>query len=182
MKCQLLLVVSPRLVSRKLAEITKRWLITFCLFVCSTSTGGISPAFKSRHDSAPHKRGQVKICWIRSECWCPSAPKSTLAPRMRNHSLFYFTFLSISFLERGEGRGKEREKKMDVREKHWSADFCPCRRPNPQSRHVPWPEIEPATFHFAGRCPTNWATPVRDPVSFQIHSTWHHPCHMAGTW
>lgn len=28
----------------------------------------------SHHDSAPYMSGQVKICWIRSDCRCPAAP------------------------------------------------------------------------------------------------------------
>lgn len=31
----------------------------------------------------------------------------------------------------------------------------------PQPRQLPWSRIEPVTFPFAGRCPTNWAIPVR---------------------
>ena len=32
---------------------------------------------------------------------------------------------------------------------------------NPHLRHVPWPGIEPATFHFGRQRPTSWVTLVR---------------------
>ena len=42
---------------------------------------------------------------------------------------------------------------------------CLSRAPNrglgPKPRHVPWPRVEPATFCFAGQCPTHWAMLVR---------------------
>ena len=42
------------------------------------------------------------------------------------------------FLERGEGREKERERNIDVREKHQSVAPCtwPIQGPNPQPKHV----------------------------------------------
>ena len=40
---------------------------------------------------------------------------------------------------------------------------------NLQPRHVPWLGIKPATFCFAGQCPTNWATPARAPLFLEPH-------------
>ena len=36
----------------------------------------------------------------------------------------------------------------------------------PTTQHVPWLEMEPMIFWFAGRWPTNWATPARTFCSF----------------
>ena len=64
------------------------------------------------------------------------------------------------FLAKRKGRKKERERNVNVREKHQSVASCTHRDrgPNGQSRHVPWLRIELATFQFVRRCPTNWAT------------------------
>ena len=72
------------------------------------------------------------------------------------------------FLQRGEGREKERERNNNMREKHRSATShtCPDQKPNRQPRHIPWLGIEPVTFHFVGQHPTNWATPARAWVFF----------------
>ena len=73
----------------------------------------------------------------------------------------YLILRATFFRERGRGV-KERERNIDQREKnqsvasHTHPDFWP----NPHPRHMPWPEIEPVTFRFGGRCPTNWDTPV----------------------
>ena len=42
--------------------------------------------------------------------------------------------------KRGEGRDRERQRNIDVREKHPSATSCmyPNQRLNPQPKHVPW--------------------------------------------
>ena len=60
------------------------------------------------------------------------------------------------FLEKGEGREKERERNINGVASH----RCPTWGANLQPKHVPWLEIEPATLHFAGWCLTDWATPV----------------------
>ena len=72
------------------------------------------------------------------------------------------------FLEQGERREKERERNIDVRGRHGSvaSSTHPNWGPNPQPRHAPWSGIEPATFHFAGWRPTNWARLVR--ASLQV--------------
>ena len=59
--------------------------------------------------------------------------------------LFYF----LKFLQRGEGR--ERERNINVREKHKSIAFPtrPNQGPGLEPRHVPWLGSKQATFHFA---------------------------------
>ena len=37
-----------------------------------------------------------------------------------------------------------------------------------EPRHVPWPGLELGSFHSAGRCPTNWATPVKAKNFFNM--------------
>ena len=102
--------------------------------------------------------------------------------RMKKRSLFFInnSFRTIScykpcavslkkhlknlfILARGEGRQKEREREIDVREKHRLvvSGTCPNQGLNLQPRHVPWPGIEPVTLRFVGWCPTNWATLAR---------------------
>ena len=63
---------------------------------------------------------------------------------------FYF------FLERGEGREKERERNINVREKYRSVSShtCPNQGLNPQPRHVPWPGID---FLLWGSMPNQWS-------------------------
>ena len=53
------------------------------------------------------------------------------------------------------------------REGEWETKTCGCLShapypgPSPQTRHVPWLGIKPATLWFAGLCSTHWATPAR---------------------
>ena len=63
----------------------------------------------------------------------------------------------------------ERERNIDVREKHrWVASLsCLHQGPNLQPRLVPWPGIEPATFRFAEGHPTSWATPIKAGTLFK---------------
>ena len=58
----------------------------------------------------------------------------------------------LIFIERGERR--ERERSINVKEKHQSVASCMCRDqgPNPQLRHVPWLRIESTALWFTGRC------------------------------
>ena len=60
-------------------------------------------------------------------------------------------FLAILFLDGGEGREKERERRV----------------PGLQSRHVPWLGIEPVTPWFAGQRSIHWATPARAEMTFK---------------
>ena len=56
------------------------------------------------------------------------------------------------FLERGREGEKQRKKHRYVRE---TSTGCllhgPSWGPGPQPRHVPWPEMEPATFWLVGQ-------------------------------
>ena len=67
--------------------------------------------------------------------------------------------IAFFFFSREKGGGREGEKEQ---EKHLLAAsrMCPDWGLNPQPRHLPWPGIELATFHFVGWCPTKWATAV----------------------
>ena len=64
-----------------------------------------------------------------------------------------FTYL---FLERGEGREKDRERNINV----WLPLLHHLLGTCLQPRHVPWLGIGPATLCFAGRCSIHWATPA----------------------
>ena len=73
-----------------------------------------------------------------------------------------FKDFSYLFLERGEGREKERERNI-MRGRlscgpHWG--------PGLQPRHVPWLRIEPVTLLFAHWPSIHWATPARAPYCF----------------
>ena len=59
------------------------------------------------------------------------------------------------FLEKGEARENGRERKVNVREKHWSAAsrMHLDQGPNPQPRHAPWLRIKLVTSRPAGWCP-----------------------------
>ena len=70
----------------------------------------------------------------------------------------------IIYLERGEGKEKERERRET------SLCGCPSRVPNwgpgLQPRHVPWLGIEPVIFCFTGPCSIHWAIPARAGIFF----------------
>ena len=74
------------------------------------------------------------------------------------------------FLERREGREEKRERNTDVWEKHRlvASHTHPDWRLNPQPRHVLWLGIKLATSCFAGQCPTNSVSAIRDLCSFLI--------------
>ena len=66
-----------------------------------------------------------------------------------NSNNYYYHYLRFYlFLEGGEWREKERERNINVREKHQSVASCMClhQRPNLQPRHMPWLGIELVTF------------------------------------
>ena len=96
---------------------------------------------------------------------------------LRIYSVHWFSFSFfnfIYFLERGEGREKEKGKKHPcVRE---TSIGCLLHTPNwgpgPQPRHVLWPGIELATLWLEGRCPSHWAVPLR-----AVHWISLLPCH-----
>ena len=80
--------------------------------------------------------------------------KTKLCHKYFDIQLFKKDFIYL-FLERGEGKKKEREGNIDVTEKHQSVSSCMCpnQGSNLKPRHVPWLGIEPATFWFVGQCP-----------------------------
>ena len=67
--------------------------------------------------------------------------------------LLFLKKILFTYFQRGQGRGKERDRNM------WS-HMSPLET-WPQPGHVPWPEIEPATFRFTGGHSIHWATPAR---------------------
>ena len=71
-------------------------------------------------------------------------------------SFFFFKDFSHLFLERGEGREKEREFLSSIFERN-VIDGLPLMSPQleacPQPRHVPRQAIKPATPWFSGRHP-----------------------------
>ena len=78
--------------------------------------------------------------------------------------LYFICFLEdciYLFLPRGEGREKERERKIDVRNIDWLPLTYPNWGPILQPTHVPWLGIEPVTFQFAGWHSIHWDTPAR---------------------
>ena len=88
--------------------------------------------------------------------------------KVENYCYYFLRF--YLFLFREEGREKERERNIDVREKHQLVACCTCPDwvPNLQPRCVLWLGIERvATFCFAKKktqqkwCPMSWATRVR---------------------
>ena len=78
-------------------------------------------------------------------------------------SRFLFIYLNIVVSREKEGREKEKERNIDVREKHQSvaSHIHSNRGPNLQPRRVPWLGTEPATLWSTEQCPTHWATLVR---------------------
>ena len=80
-------------------------------------------------------------------------------------STFFTRFLKNLYLERAEGKEKERERNIKV----WLPlmhPHCPNRGPGPQPRHVPWLGIKPTTLWFAGQHSIHWATPARATSTF----------------
>ena len=85
-------------------------------------------------------------------------------------------FLEISFIFRERGRVGERERNIDLLP-------LTCAPTGDSSRHVPWLGIEPASFHFVGWCPTNWATPVRahlTDINWALTMFWALQCMLGG--
>ena len=110
---------------------------------------------------------------------CPEGDMDEQWPTARSLSFLIFFlyphlrafFFFISLREGGRERGSEREKNIDMKEKHRSVASCapphwesymPRTGPNPQPRSVPCPGREPATFQLRDDAPTNRATPARE--------------------
>ena len=83
--------------------------------------------------------------------------------------IFLFYFLQILFIifRRRNGREKERERNINIRNTGMCLANCPVLGLNLRLRHVPWLGIELLTLCFVGQYPTNWATPVRGGVIFR---------------
>ena len=73
---------------------------------------------------------------------------------------FFFKDFIYLFLEREEGREKEKERYIGclLHAPHWG--------PGPQRRYVPWLGIKLATFWFTGQHSITWATPARAQNNF----------------
>ena len=101
------------------------------------------------------------VLWLRIEpavFWCMGWCSNQLS----HPSRALFTFLkNILFIFREKGREEERERNIDVQEKH-------RRVASGTHPHVEtWPGIEPVSFLFVGQWPSHWATTARDgPSSF----------------
>ena len=67
----------------------------------------------------------------------------------------FLKILFIYFLREDKAGEKERVKNIYAGDKHLSVTSWtpPNHRLNLQPRHMPWPGIELATFHFTGQCP-----------------------------
>ena len=76
--------------------------------------------------------------------------------------LFFKKDFTYLFLDRGEGREKERERNINV----WlPLMHTPYWGPGLQPRHVPWLGIEPVTLWFTGWRSIHWAAPARNPCN-----------------
>ena len=77
----------------------------------------------------------------------------------KTHNFFFLNFIYL-FLDRGEGREKEREGNINV--------WLPLTRPviEDLARHVPWRGIELETLWFTGWRSIHWATPARAICNF----------------
>ena len=85
--------------------------------------------------------------------------------KLYHKKAYYFLSFLIDSRE-GEGRDKERQRNISVREKHdLGASHTSCTRPdwklNLQPRHMTCLGLKPENFLFAGQCPTNWDMLVR---------------------
>ena len=76
-------------------------------------------------------------------------------------SLFFKDYIYL-FLERGEGRGREVERNMDVWEEYQLVAFhVPSTRDKACSLGMSWPGTELGTSQFGRLCLTHWDTLIR---------------------
>ena len=91
------------------------------------------------------------------------------------HTDFFLSFKDFIhlLLERWEGKEKERERNINVREKLWLVicHTCPEWGPNPQSRQEPWLGITMVTFHFVRWHQTHWAI-YNTHIHVYLHPHW----------
>ena len=75
------------------------------------------------------------------------------------HSLGQFFKIYYLFIFREKGREGERERNINV----WLPFMCPLLGTWPETRHMPWLEMEPVTLRFREGHSIHWATPPRAP-------------------
>ena len=65
-------------------------------------------------------------------------------------------------------RGRERERNIDVKEKHQliASHMCPDWGLNLQPRYVPWPRNKPMTFWYMKRCSSQLSHPARTSLAY----------------
>ena len=100
----------------------------------------------------------LAVKWPLQECFLPKKMKTqpSLPPNHIYLTFIFFKDFIYLFLERGEGREKERETSMCGCLSH-----APCWGPGLQPRHVPWLGIELATLWFIGWHSIYLAAPAR---------------------
>ena len=92
---------------------------------------------------------------------------TTLVSFFFKWQLLVFLFKDFIYFVFREGKGERKRGRL--------ISMCSCLSctpywgSGPQSRHVPWLGIEPATFRFAGWHSTHWSAQARASVLF---STW----------
>ena len=132
--------------------------LSHCFLTCTLSSSlfpsSLLPSFPASHS-----------LWLRAPppFSHPSSIHRNADPKYL-FAIYWIFLLKTLFLERGEG-GRKGEKHRCVRET--SAD-CLLHTPSwwssLQPRHVPWPGIEPVTFHFIGWRSIHWAIPARAEI------------------
>ena len=123
-------------------------------------------------DSLSHR---TRVLWASVNCRLPglgTGDAAMITGLAKDHHGVQFSCRGNSFvlnilfifLERREGRQKERERNISVWEKH-PPTCCLLHAPDwelgLQPSHVPWWVIEPGIFQFAGQRSAHWATPAR---------------------
>ena len=94
--------------------------------------------------------------------------------------LFFLKDFIYLFLERGEGREKEKEKHRCARETSISCLLhAPTWGPGLQPRHVLWLGIELVTFWFTDQHSIHWATPARSQSFFSYSYVYSSPTQIS---
>ena len=141
----------------------------FCVLFCEARAGALwttFPRFPCQLDSCRflaggdsdrtlkcRKKGEKGFCCFQPLSafflWPARTLKSIASLR------FFKKFFIYLFLERGKGREEERERNVDVSEKHCLVASCThhIQGPNLQPRHVLWLGIELVTFCFCRMMP-----------------------------
>ena len=107
---------------------------------------------------------QLSFLWLAYSCFLPTHSHCKFGLILTRGSIgFFCRILGFQrfyylFLERGEGRVKERN--INV----WLPLLCP--HAGLQPRHVPWLGIDPVTLWFTGQQSIHWATQARASVEF----------------